>query len=171
MDIHLRILLCVHHSGNGNTEVGDRAPEVCGADSLAICPASMTPIDVQARMDPLNGCPQNPISFSWLFFACFCEGAGYCHWPISGSGSAGKSGWSSVRTGGADIVQHLVRADLGVDCLDCSSHDGVAGENGEWGRGEGEVGVCGCGITRLGRCPSWSRGLSTTIQAYLRCSW
>lgn len=37
--------------------------------------------------------------------------------------SGGKLGAGSVRTGRADIVQHLVGADLGIDCLDSSSHD------------------------------------------------
>lgn len=35
-NVHLRVLLCVHHSCNGNTEVGDGAPEVCTMALLAI---------------------------------------------------------------------------------------------------------------------------------------
>ena len=71
-DVHLGILLCVHHSSNGNTEVGDRAPEVCGVDLLDICPASMTPIDIQSGMNPLNALPSvryRFLGFSLLAFA------------------------------------------------------------------------------------------------------
>lgn len=59
-----------------------------------------------------------------------------------GREAGGKLGEVSVRTRRADIVQHLVGADLGVDSLDSSSHDELLGRTGE---GRGEVGMGSAG--------------------------
>lgn len=50
--------------------------------------------------------------------------------PISAGKHGGKLGEPLVRTRRADIVQHLVGADLGVDSLDSSSHDELLGAHG-----------------------------------------
>lgn len=50
-NVHLRILLCVHHSRNGNTKVGDRAPEVWDTTLSAIHPAIKTRSRISSNWD------------------------------------------------------------------------------------------------------------------------
>lgn len=116
LNVHLRVLLGVHHSRNGDTEVGDRAPEVC---AIMVSIPSYKQIPSSSRLREDHSIPQDRQSFSLVFFVG-CKSHGRSRSRCPGSG---KLGADSERTGRADIVRHLVGADLGVDSLDSSSHD------------------------------------------------
>lgn len=51
-NVHLRVLLGVHHSRNGNTEVGDWAPEVYNTAISAVRPT---------QYDPVSNIPSNAL--------------------------------------------------------------------------------------------------------------
>jgi hypothetical protein len=116
-NVHLRVLLGVHHSRNGDTEVGDRAPEVymiiVRKTVLQASPKLKT-----KKKRTFHHAGQTIILSSFFPSASLMADLGLV------SGKCGeKLGAGSERTGRADIVRNLVGADLGVDSLDSSSHD------------------------------------------------
>jgi hypothetical protein len=56
-NIHLGVFLCVHNGGNGNTEVGGRAPEVYTVELMSASirePSLSVPAIEHRRIDPTH---------------------------------------------------------------------------------------------------------------------